>query len=217
MTRAVIFDLDGTLVDTEPMYWAAWRRVLAQHDVDLTDAHLHANVGRTPIEGARKYVSQFTLTVEPSSLVDGLIAEALAIPEREMMNGALRTLELVRAAGLSVAIATGGTMTMANASLKGAGLAEYFDVVVSAEHESHGKPHPAVFLTAADRLGVHPTDCTVMEDAPNGIIAAKAARMRCIAVPEQYNKQHRTLAIADVVLESLEDFTLDLLDNRPVQ
>jgi HAD superfamily hydrolase (TIGR01509 family) len=211
MTKAVIFDLDGTLVNTEPMYWAAWRDVIRPFGVELTDQDLQALLGLRPHEGARKLVTQFGLDLSPEVLSDGLVAKALANPERVRMAGAADALDLLRSAGLPMAIATSATTAMAEATLRGSNLAGYFDAVVSAETLPHGKPHPAVFLAAAERLGIDPLDCTVVEDAPAGFIAAKAARMRCIAVPEHYFTNHPALGIADVVLPSLEAFTLDHL------
>jgi beta-phosphoglucomutase-like phosphatase (HAD superfamily) len=82
------------------------------------------------------------------------------------------------------------------------------DVIVSAEHERYGKPHPAVILTTAERLGVAPTECVVLEDSVNGVIAAKAARALCIAVPEHEDPR---FAIADRVLRSLNEVDRDLL------
>lgn len=211
MTKAVIFDLDGTLVNTEPMYWTAWRKVLTAHDITLTDEDLHALMGRQPIESAQKLITQFGLDTEPATLTQAVIDQAIATPHREVMKGATKALELVRSTGLPVAIATSATVAMTKATLQRSGLDQYFEIVACAEHELYGKPHPAVFLTAAERLGVDPTTCTVIEDAPNGLIAAKAARMKCIAVPEHYSRNDPALGIADVVLDSLEGFTLDHL------
>jgi HAD superfamily hydrolase (TIGR01509 family) len=211
MTKAVIFDLDGTLVNTEPMYWAAWRKVFQQYDVTLTDEDLHSLMGRQPIESAQLLATRFGLDADPAALSQALVDAAVANPERVLMAGARTALDLLRSAGIPVAIATSATVAMATASLNGSNLAEYFDIVASAETLPYGKPHPAVFLAAAERLGVEPVDCTVVEDAPNGVIAAKAARMHCIVVPEHYFAEHPALGIADVVLSTLEDFTLDLL------
>jgi beta-phosphoglucomutase-like phosphatase (HAD superfamily) len=211
MTKAVLFDLDGTLVNTEPMYWAAWREVLVPHGVTLTDPDLHGLMGSPPSESAKKLVDRFDLDIAPEVLSQGLIDIAVANPNRQTMVGAAESVVMVRDAGLPMAIATSATIAMTTATLRGSGLDRFFDVVVSAETLPYGKPHPGVFLEAASRLGVDPIDCVVIEDAPNGIIAAKAARMRCVAVPEPYFRDHPALGIADVVLPSLADITLDHL------
>ena len=95
-----------------------------------------------------------------------------------------------------------------HAALAGLGVSDRFEVVRSAEREAHGKPHPAVFLRAAERLGVDAIDCVVFEDSLNGLVAAKAARMRCIAVPEHHDAR---FALADAVLPSLEALDAPLL------
>jgi mannitol-1-/sugar-/sorbitol-6-/2-deoxyglucose-6-phosphatase len=89
----------------------------------------------------------------------------------------------------------------------------YFQVTQSAEHEPYGKPHPGVYIEAARRLGVEPRRCLALEDSPNGVIAAKAARMYCIAVPDPALKDDRRLLAADLILPSLTDFHLELLEH----
>lgn len=213
MIKAVIFDIDGTLIDTEPMYWAAWRSVFAPYGITITDDEMRTVMGMLPVEGGRSLADRFGVDTDPAELTEQLIEIAVNIPERTLMPGAVRALDLVRSAGIAMTVATSATMRMATASLKGAGLADYFDFVVSAEYEPYGKPHPGVFLTAAERLGVDPLECVVVEDAPSGVIAAKAARMFCVAVPEPGHRDDKRIAIADVVLDSLDDFTLDTLPN----
>jgi mannitol-1-/sugar-/sorbitol-6-/2-deoxyglucose-6-phosphatase len=91
-------------------------------------------------------------------------------------------------------------------------IAPYFQVAQSAEHEAYGKPHPGVYIEAARRLGVEPWRCLAFEDSPNGVIAAKAARMHCIAVPDPALRNDRRLQAADLILPSLAEFHLGLLE-----
>jgi sugar-phosphatase len=111
-------------------------------------------------------------------------------------------------AGLQLAVASSSPPRLIEASLARLGLRDHFTEIVSAESEPYGKPHPAVFLTTAARLGVAPTECLVFEDSLNGLVAAKAARMICVAVPERVDPR---FAFADLVLPSLEAFDDDAL------
>ena len=97
------------------------------------------------------------------------------------------------------------------------GLSHSFEVISSAEDERYGKPHPAVFLTAADALAVPPERCLVFEDSPAGVLAAKAAKMRCIAVPEESERASPLIAIADLVLDSLVDLDPAALDQLLIE
>jgi sugar-phosphatase len=92
------------------------------------------------------------------------------------------------------------------------GVREYLHVLQSAEHEPYGKPHPAVYIEAARRLDVPPERCLAVEDSPAGLLAAKAARMACLVVPAPEMRADRRYCIADLQLDSLLDFRLDLLD-----
>jgi sugar-phosphatase len=102
-----------------------------------------------------------------------------------------------------VALASSSAYRLIRAVTERLGLADSFDCVYSAEEEEYGKPHPGVYLTAARRLGVAPTQCLAVEDSFNGVLAAKAARMKCVAVPEPAQRRDPRFCIADVVLDSL--------------
>ncbi len=128
------------------------------------------------------------------------------------MPGAREALDVVSAAGFPLALASSSTSEIIAAVLQTMGMERYFQVTQSAEHESYGKPHPGVYIEAARRLGVEPRRCLAFEDSPNGVIAAKAARMLCIAVPDPALKEDRRLQAADLILPSLMDFHLGLLE-----
>jgi sugar-phosphatase len=130
---------------------------------------------------------------------------ALVVEKGSRLPGVPQAIELCRAHGLRLALASSSQYRLIEVVLDHIGLSSTFEMVYSAEDEPYGKPHPGVFLTTADRLGVGPRRCLVWEDAPAGVLAAKAARMACVAVPEPAERGHSTFAIADAVLGSLEE------------
>ena len=204
----VIFDMDGLLVDTGPI----WR-----HVGDATFAALGADISGLAATGVATGMSVADAMVLFRShaglasgdhadleqrIVDGVVA---AIAERaELMPGALVALDWCERRGLAMALASGSTPPIIEAVLGRFGLAGRFAAVCSTVEEPFGKPHPAVFLTAAERLGVRPSACVVLEDSVNGCIAAKAAGMRVIAVPDRPARADPRYAISDLVLTSLD-------------
>ncbi len=183
---AVIFDLDGTLVDSEPLYYQAGRRMLAGHGVTGFGWEQHAPfIGVSTEETLAVLRERYGLRVP----VSGLLAEMdriyleLAAGSMPVFPRALALVEALRTAGHPLAVASGSSRAAIDAVLAGTGLAARFDCVVSAQEVAHGKPAPDVLLEAARRLGVPGADCVVVEDAPPGVLAAAAAGMRCVAVP----------------------------------
>ncbi|WP_280853028.1 MULTISPECIES: HAD family phosphatase [unclassified Streptomyces] len=183
---AVIFDLDGTLVDSEPNYYEAGRRTLAEHGVpDFTWADHQRYVGISTRETVTRWKSLYGLRAS--------VAELLADKNRrylELARTATRVypemrkfVELLAGEGVPMAVASGSSPEAIDAILAGTGLDAYLRTTVSADEVPHGKPAPDVFLEAARRLGARPADCVVLEDAAPGAAAAHAAGMRCIAVP----------------------------------
>jgi mannitol-1-/sugar-/sorbitol-6-/2-deoxyglucose-6-phosphatase len=203
--EAVVFDMDGVLVDSEPMWRAVEREVFAGVGIELTDEDLFPTMGvriadvvdrwyrRHPWPGpSREQVSE--------TIVDGV---ARAVRERGLLlDGARDAVDQVRSLGLRVALASSSPMPLILAVLSLGGLAARFDVVVSGEDEDLGKPDPAVFLSAARRLEVPPDRCLVVEDSINGVRAAKAAGMVCVAVPAVGGDDHIAIE-ADLVLGSI--------------
>ncbi|MFD9938878.1 HAD family hydrolase [Streptomyces massasporeus] len=183
---SVIFDLDGTLVDSEPTYYEAGRQTLADHGVlDFTWADHERYVGIGTQETVADWKSRYGL---PAS-VDELVA-AKNRRYLELARGATRAypemrsfVELLAAEGVPMAVASGSSPQAIAAVLTGTGLDAHLHTVVSADEVAHGKPAPDVFLEAARRLGAAPSDCVVLEDAAPGAAAAHAAGMRCIAIP----------------------------------
>ncbi|MFI8204243.1 HAD family hydrolase [Streptomyces sp. NPDC085937] len=185
-TLAVVFDLDGTLVDSEPNYFEAGRRTLAEYGVpDFSWAEHERYVGISTRETITDWRSRYGL----SATVDELVAVKnrhyleLARTKTDVFPQMRAFVERLAGEGVPLAVASGSSAEAIDAILSGTGLDAYLRTVVSADEVPHGKPAPDVFLEAARRLGAQPADCVVVEDAAPGAAAAHAAGMRCIAVP----------------------------------
>ncbi|MEV5529071.1 HAD family hydrolase [Streptomyces prunicolor] len=183
---SVIFDLDGTLVDSEPNYYEATRQTLAEHGVpDFTWAQHERFVGISTQETLVLLKERHGLKAP----VEELLAEtnrrylALARAATRVYPEMRKFVELLAAEGVPMAVASGSSPEAIEAILTGTGLDASLRTVVSADEVAHGKPAPDVFLEAARRLGATPADCVVLEDAAPGAAAAHAAGMRCIAIP----------------------------------
>ncbi|MFE1529376.1 HAD family hydrolase [Streptomyces rochei] len=183
---SVIFDLDGTLVDSEPNYYEAGRQTLAEYGVDdftWTDHEGYVGIStqETVADWKRRYglraPVEELLAIKNRHYLDLARTSARAYPEMR------KFVELLAGEGVPLAVASGSSPEAISAILARTGLDSLLPTVVSADEVARGKPAPDVFLEAARRLGADPADCVVLEDAAPGAAAAHAAGMRCIAIP----------------------------------
>ena len=200
---AVIFDCDGTLVDSEPLARTAWERALAPHGYAVTDADLEASVG-LPYARVHAYFAERVALPEAAAFWPGLAEELFGLIDRELVAfpdavGAAREL---RARGVPVAVASSSPRERLDRTLARAGLIGAFDVTVAGDEVARGKPEPDMFLTAAARLGAEPADCVVIEDSAPGVAAGVAAGMTTLAICRVPGTE-ASLAAATAVLDLL--------------
>ncbi len=211
--RAVIYDLDGLLIDSEPSWVRAEVEVLGSVGVPLTPERCLETTGLRIDEAVAYWSERHPWQGATRPEVVGRILDRvlrLIAEQAPLKPGVRESLEVVRKAGLRVALASSSPLVLIEGVLARFGLRGEFEVVVSAEGERFGKPHPGVYLTTAARLGLAPEACVALEDSVNGMLSACAAGMRCIAVPERWPVDAR-FAAADVVVPSLLDVTPALL------
>ena len=212
---AFIFDMDGLLVDSEPLWRIAEIEMLSAVGVPITHDDAVQTTGLRTDEVVELWYARYPWPDPPKKAIEARIITRLIALVRErgrLMPGVRETLQAVSDAGYPLAIASSSSSEIIAAVLDTLDIAPYFQVAQSAEHEAYGKPHPGVYIEAARRLGVEPWRCLAFEDSPNGVIAAKAARMRCIAVPDSALRNDRRLQAADLILPSLTEFDLSLLE-----
>ncbi|MDO8559236.1 MAG: hexitol phosphatase HxpB, partial [bacterium] len=137
---------------------------------------------------------------------------ALVKEKGEAMPGVKKVIEFLANKNIPMAIASSSKTEIIDAVLEKISIRHYFKVIHSAENESYGKPHPGVYITTAKKMGISPEDCLAFEDSPNGVLAAKAAKMKCVAVPDRTMKDNKIFSIADAVIHSLEDFNYDIIN-----
>ncbi|MET7520158.1 HAD family phosphatase [Streptomyces sp. NPDC005480] len=185
-STAVVLDLDGTLVDSEPNYFEASRHTLAEHGVpDFTWQEHESYVGISTQETIEILRHKYGIPAPVDALLTEMNTRYLALaragtPVYPQMR---KFVERLHEEGVPMAVASGSSPEAIDAILSGTGLAAQLRIYVSADEVTHGKPAPDVFLEAARRLGAMPAHCTVLEDALPGAAAAYAAGMRCIAIP----------------------------------
>ena len=208
MVSTVIFDLDGIIIDSEPLWHDSEIEAFNNAGVPLTKAHCIETQGIRIDEVVQYWFTKYPWG-EPTKekmaeiIVDGLI---LRIIERgELIDGVLKALDHIQTLPLRLALASSSSYRIIDTVIDKFKLRDRFELIYSAQEEEYGKPHPGVYITAANKLGVLPESCLAIEDSVNGVVSAKAAKMKCIAVPEKSARNDRRFGIADVVLKSLQD------------
>jgi sugar-phosphatase len=203
---ASIFDMDGLLIDSEILWHEAELEILGDLGVPLSRDSCRGTKGMFVGEVTAYWYERYpwagpTPAEVAVTIVDRVIA--LLLSKGELKPGAEHAIGLCESHGLPLAVASSSQYRLIDTALEHFGLRHHFALVHSAEDEQWGKPHPAVFLTAAAKLGAAPRRCLVWEDAPAGVVAAKAASMACIAVPEHGEEHRPAFVLADLVLGSL--------------
>lgn len=213
--RAALFDMDGLLIDSEPYWREAEIIAFGRVGLTLTDALCRTTMGLRVDDVVEHWYRISPWPDVSKAEVERRIIEECTriIGERgEPMRGVPSAIDLVAGRGLRMAVVSSSPTTLIAAVLDRLGISGAFELLQSAEDEPYGKPHPGVYLSAARTLGVAPTSCLAIEDSVTGVIAAKAGRMRCIAVPEPALRDDPRFSIADLTLDSLDDLSSEQLD-----
>ncbi|OFY57359.1 MAG: hypothetical protein A2Y87_08880, partial [Bacteroidetes bacterium RBG_13_46_8] len=206
MLKAVLFDMDGVLVDTEELTFRAAQQMFKEHGIHVTreDFRPYIGTGENSYIGnvARKYGFPVDIPRDKERMY--AIFGNLARGRLKALPGVTGFMAVCRGRGLKLAVATSADFVKMMINLKETGLdPENFDALVNGQHITHKKPDPEIYLKTASMLGVKPEECLVVEDAVNGIEAAKAAGMRCLAVTNSFERNE--LYKADWICDSLEN------------
>ena len=209
--KAAIFDMDGLLIDSEPLWQEAEINVFRSVGVPLTRELCRETVGIRLHEVVRHWYEKLPWHGESVEVVEARILEEvsrLIVTRGKPMPGVRETIDMLIAAKYELAVASSSPMRLIRAALETFGLIDNFSVLHSAESEYQGKPHPAVYLSTMSRLEADPGDCIAFEDSAPGVRAARSAGAWVIAVPDPTDISNPVFADADVVLSSLTDFSM---------
>jgi HAD superfamily hydrolase (TIGR01509 family) len=181
--RGLIFDCDGTLVDSMPLHYHVWVTVLRRYDLEFKEARFYEWAGVPVAEIVRRLAADKGLTVDAEAIAAERDTYFHSLPARELRPVAAVVDIARRFLGqLPMAVATGSTKVSAEASLRAIGILEWFDAVISSQDAGRPKPAPDVFLVAAERIAVAPGDCVAFEDGDAGLQAAQAAGMHAVDI-----------------------------------
>lgn len=214
--EAVIFDMDGVLIDSEPLWKIAMEEAFHSVGCMITKKDFQKTVGLRideVVEYWHKHSGWKDLSVKK---VEDLIIQKMVrlIKENgDPLVGVLDTISFLKSQGLKVGLATSSYNILIDKVLDALGIRDAFDVVNSAEDEEFGKPHPAVYLTVANKLKVDPIKCLVIEDSLNGVIAGMAAKMNVVCIPEKTHNPERKLQLAHYLFEDMALFLEHIKSN----
>jgi len=211
-TKAVIWDMDGVIADTAPYHLKAWQETFQKRGVKFTE------------EDFRHHFGQRNDTITRATLGEGISPNEIDVIASEKeenyrqrvrhnikpLPGAVKLIKSLKEHGFGVALASSAPVENIQLIMQGLGIEDYFQAIVSGRAVKEGKPSPQGFLLAAQKLGVEPGNCVVIEDAPAGITAAKRAGMHCLAVTNTHPRNH--LMEADLIVDTLETVSINELE-----
>ena len=207
--KAVIFDMDGLLIDSEPLWCQALSEIFATIGLQFGEKEFREAQGmRIDLYVAYWYEKRPWNGPTIEEVTARVVERAITLIKEKgtPKAGALQTIAFFRQRGIPLGVASSSPHRIINANISALKAEGCFDVVCSAENEQYGKPHPAVYIRTAAQLGVPARQCLVFEDSVIGVLSAKSAEMTCICVPDESVAADKRLGIADYILPSLTDF-----------
>lgn len=211
--KAVLFDLDGTLIDSEYFHYSCWMDILGTFDITVSYEEWAMTYAGHPLpENCKKIKETFRLDIPLQELMDWrerLSREGFSTKDIRLMPYAAETLEYFKSKGLKIALVTASPRDNVKIIFERNGLGHYFDTMVTRSDVELSKPDPESYLKAVEQLGVEKDACLAFEDTLNGLSAAKGAGVTCYAIQHDVS-QHVLLSIADKIFLSLDEAIKDL-------
>ncbi|WP_456437220.1 HAD family hydrolase [Psychroserpens sp.] len=216
MFKAVLFDMDGVIVDTEPLHHSAYHQMFNDVNIEVSDALYASYTGQSTYEICKQLVSHFSLPLSPHTLVDIKRDRFKYLFDNDkslaLIDGVLNLIKDYHANGMTLVLASSASMDNINRILKHFDLDQYFKAKISGADLKASKPHPEIFIKAAELSKYKPDQCFVIEDSTNGIIASKSANIFCVG----FNSPHsngQDYSKADVVIEHFNEIKYSKLSD----
>ncbi|RKD31572.1 HAD family hydrolase [Thermohalobacter berrensis] len=214
--QAVIFDMDGVIIDSEPIYFDIERKLFKKLNIEISKKEHHSFVGMT-MEGMwEKIISQYNLEHKIDELIklheDSIFHYMTNAQNLPMVLHVKELIKLLSKEKVKIAVASSSPKKLIEIILEKLNITEFFDYIVSGEEVENGKPNPDIFLHTAEKLNVNPKKCVVVEDSRNGVSAAKSADMKCIGF-KNINSGNQDLSQADLIVDSIGDINIEILED----
>lgn len=212
MIKAVIFDMDGVMIDSEPLWEKTEKVMMAKKGLIYNPAYREKIVGLGQKESAILLKETFSMNEDIEEIINERISVLLDIYDKELylVRGLIELLDSVSKSSMKVALASSSPPKVIKFVLGKFDLDKYFDLVVSGDMVEHGKPSPDIYNYTAESLGLECDECVVIEDSINGVISAKSAGMYCIAIPDK-RLNPDGFKKADIIMSNLKCVDMQLL------
>jgi sugar-phosphatase len=207
--NTVIFDIDGLLIDSEPLWNQAAEEVLKDYGVNLTEEQYKTTTGLRTKEFVHWWFNYYQIGESEHTKAEKKIVQSVLQKiehHAQVMPGLAYIFDFFYKKEFKIGLATSSPQELIDLVIKMTGIKDYLNATASAEDLTYGKPHPQVYLNCAEKMDSIPTECICFEDSFNGMIAAKSARMKCVVVPHYSQLKDEKWGAADLKLSSLQNF-----------